>query len=87
MLFADMAFSVHDGGVSILARRAVFLQKGTLTGTPGLGRESTIPIRLCSFSFAEKKTNQKKPPASQGPPAAAMLGPGRWVIKRRPKNA
>jgi len=74
-----------------------------------MGQDLTISIRRCSFSCADKKTNQKKPPAPRGPsgcpallaagepcgtrfaqtatglfsPAAAMLGPGQWVIKRR----
>jgi hypothetical protein len=61
---------------NILPRLAVFLQKGTFTGTPGLSRESTIPIRLCSFLWRKRKrTKRNRPrPGATGPktPAATI---------------
>jgi hypothetical protein len=58
---------------SISPRRGVLKQQGTLTVTPWRNRDLTIPIGFCSFSFAEKKTNQKKPPAPLGPAGCPVL--------------
>jgi hypothetical protein len=33
----------------------------------------TAPIWFCSFSFPEKKTNQKKPPSPRGPAGCPAL--------------
>ncbi len=40
---------------------------------PGDRRDLPLLFGLCSFSFAEKKTNQKKPPASRGPSGCPAL--------------
>jgi len=40
---------------------------------PGNRRDLPLLFGLCSFSFAEKKTNQKKPPASRGPSGCPAL--------------
>jgi len=42
---------------------------GHLGDRPGF----TTPIGLCSFSCADKKTNQKKPPAPRGPSGCPAL--------------
>ena len=44
-----------------------------LYGYPGDRSGFTTPLVLCSFSFTEKKTNQKKPPASRGPSGCPAL--------------
>jgi hypothetical protein len=94
---------------NILPRLAVFLQKGTLTGTPRLSRESKFQFAYVHFLLRKRKRTKRNRPrpgalrfsqpagpvelagaqTATGPfsPAAAMLGPGRWDIKRRPQQS
>jgi len=93
-------------------QRGVF-QKGTFTATPGIGRDSQLPLFFVHFLLRKRKRTKRNRPrpgalraalrfsqpavpvelacahTATGPlsPAAAMLGPGRWDINRRPQQA